>query len=397
LPVEKGTFYPRCIDALHLAPPENSRGQIIFGEINLHYEDSKNLVKEINDNIKIWFDDSDDEIDYWYDTLKVAKQYHALKPWNVMYDDHIFGVYDPVSSQYLFCSVIGNMGEIHGLAVYVGMDGFFALIDTLTSGRDEFDILQRQHGLLISFEDRLDLTKEEYKLIKSYDISFRGKKAWPSFVSYKPGYYPWQMNNEEARLMILALEEAMNVCEEMKTGLQLPDILKDEQLLIRANNHPNAQSENTSFIIDLEDIFANDTRLELTISELEIKRISKIKKILPVTIEFSLNYVNMPIEVTQGERPIFPLAVIVADYDESIIIHHQLYEEQINCHIAQREFVNILHNFNGIPNTILTDDRTYYYIVPLLEELNITVEIAERLPTTEELLQGLQSAIQLRK
>lgn len=393
---ERNTMYPKCTKAENFSPAEKSRDELMTSDLSNN--DDVQLIKEINNKLKSNIHGTKSEpnnctVDYWPATLQQAKEYHMIKPWNLMSDEQIFAIFDPESENYLFCSVIGRAGDMFGLTVYFGMEGLFSLIDILTNARTEFDILQRQHSLLVSFENRNDIDAEEYNLIKKYDTTFRGEKAWPSFISFVPGYFPWTMNNEEARVMLLALKETIAIYKEIEKGLELPDLLEDEELIVRTAQQGN-EGQFQSIVTDLDDILATDKNIELTISELELKRVSKIKRPLPVTIEFMLTYVNIPIESEENKRPIFPLTVIVADHDEDIVLHHELYEQTLSPSIVQREFINLFHNLNGIPQMILTDERTYYYIGSLLDELNVNVEIVEELPVVDHLLEGLQGYLE---
>src|SRR5699024_7013430 len=125
--------------------------------------------------------------------------------------------------EWIYCSVLGGGGEVFGLAVYIGDEGYTALMGSLSDMPPNFDFIVSQRSLLLSFEDREDLEKDDYRLVKSYDIPFRGRKSWPSFTSYKPGFYPWLMDDEEARLMLLGIERTMEVYQELTEGLEMPD------------------------------------------------------------------------------------------------------------------------------------------------------------------------------
>src|SRR5690625_4424406 len=129
---DEDALYPRCVDAKNLAPDEDSRGEVIIGEVDLEYEDTDELIEAINDDIG--FEISGEQIEnYWPQTLEKAKEFQQLKPWEVMNDEQIFAVEDPDTGEYLFCCVLGQAEELHGLAVYVGADGFFSLIDILNN------------------------------------------------------------------------------------------------------------------------------------------------------------------------------------------------------------------------------------------------------------------------
>src|SRR5690625_4556711 len=113
---EKDIIYPRCIDAKNLTPPEDSRGEVIMGEIDLEYNNSKALIAEINAELQLI--ESADVNDAknvvknpWPDTLAKTKEFLQLKPWEIMTDEHIFAVEDPQTGEYLFCSILGQAGE----------------------------------------------------------------------------------------------------------------------------------------------------------------------------------------------------------------------------------------------------------------------------------------------
>lgn len=389
-------MYPRCLAAEGIAPPEDSRMDVMAGILNLKETDNGELLQDIEQNLSTvqYAGGGTPKVDYWPETLATAKQFCKMKPWNVMEDDDIFAIEDPVTGELLFCSVMGHGGQLRGLAVYIGESGFRSLLDMYMESKDEFDILQHQHSLLVTFEDRNDIDPAEYKLIKQYDVPFRGKKSWPSFVSFIPSYFPWLMDNKEARVMLLALEQTLIVCQQVEQGLPLPNLLTEGKVLVKSAKEGSHFQDD---VMDMETILDRNNDTRLTISEFELKRVSKIKKRLPITIEFTMTYVNMPIVENENERPIFPLTVIVADQDEDIVLHHELYEQQLDTTIAQREFINMLHNLDGIPLSILTDEKTYYYIEPLVMALALHVEVVEHLPVVDSLLEGLEEYLATQK
>ncbi len=48
-------------------------------------------------------------------------------------------------------------------------------------------------------------------IIKKLGLKFRGRDAWPVFRSHVPGYYPWHLNQDEARFLRIALERGRRV------------------------------------------------------------------------------------------------------------------------------------------------------------------------------------------
>jgi hypothetical protein len=65
--------------------------------------------------------------------------------------------------------------------------------------------------LQASFHDRKMLTQQDRDLIKELGLKFRGRKAWPMFRSYRPGYFPWYLEAPEVRFLTHALEQTLKV------------------------------------------------------------------------------------------------------------------------------------------------------------------------------------------
>ena len=387
-------IYPLCTGAKNLTPEEDSRFAVITGEVDLEFEDSTELVKEINEEFQFLESDpieNEQKLDFWPDTLELAKEFLQTKPWEFMGDEQIFAIHEPVSGKILYCSILGNANELFGLAVYIDYDGLFTLFNILTGEESsDFDILQTQRSLLLSFEDRNDLEKEEYNLIKTYDIPFRGRKSWPSFRSFKPGYYPWFMDNEEAYLLLVALEETLNIVEEVKEGLQLPHLILDKKLLIRVPKVEKDYYFYESTYIELDQLMNIGPNVELELSELDVKRVSKIKKIIPIEMEYAITYVDMPIAADENERPFFPMITIAADHESGKIVHHDMKQKMSNVYEVQSEFIELIQQLGGLPSTILTNYRTVMQIGPVIDALGINVEVLPELPVVNEIMEGLK-------
>ncbi|WP_188454193.1 plasmid pRiA4b ORF-3 family protein [Virgibacillus oceani] len=397
---EKGVEYPRCVGARNIAPEEDSRGEVIMGTVDLTHANSKQLVKEVNVDLqalagmqtKAIGETIDHEVDYWGDVLQKAKEFQKLKPWEYMDDSSIFAVIDPMTEQRLFCSILGGAGENYGMAVYIVKEGYATLKDII-SGKipDNFEILLKQRSLLVSFEDREDLEKDDYELIKSYSIPFRGRKAWPEFRSFMPGFLPWFVENpDEVRLLKIALEQAMDVCNEIANGLRIPDMYEGYEIYAKVpyKVHDEILFENE--VLSLEDYGVEQMQVPLSLSEFDLKRIGRIKDVIPSTVEFSLQYVEMPVQNNPNDRPAFPLLSVGADHNQGIIFYQNMLTGESEPGAKQTELLNLLTAIEGIPELILMDGKTAATVRPLIDYLDLNVEVKEHLPVVIEMLAGLR-------
>ncbi|MCJ0932905.1 plasmid pRiA4b ORF-3 family protein [Virgibacillus halodenitrificans] len=391
---KEGDSYPRCINAKNIAPPEDSRGELLAGDINLEFADSKKLVEKVNNDLEVVFADEAIYPEIWEEVLKTAKEFHRQKPWKNFRDDEVFTIVDPVTKENLFCSVLGAGEETFGLAVYIGQAGLQSLIETATGGRDSFSIMLKQRSLLLSFEDREDLARNEYKFIKSFNTNFRGKKAWPLFISYVPGYNPWEIDAEEARLLIVAMSQTLEVLKEIKSGLELSGFFEGSSIV----KVPCEQAGNIIFqneIWDIERLIheQTDSQVELEISELSIKRLKKNTERIKAEIEFNLQYVDLPVQEDPNERPRFPVLSIAADHTQGMVIYQDLLDTTIENKTAQQQLVNLFQTIEGIPDLLYMNEQTFHQIEPLVDELNLSVEITQELTIINELVNGLHNSI----
>jgi hypothetical protein len=140
-----------------------------------------------------------------------------------MDDTHILGINNDHGVRLV--TVLGNMGEIFGLASYRGSVGADFL---LRLRRGEFDPENRDTGyaqdaLLVDFVPRKDLRKEERAILQQLDFKppVRKPQRFPQFQSHRPGYVPWFIDEAEARLLLDDLRKAILFAELLRTNLTL--------------------------------------------------------------------------------------------------------------------------------------------------------------------------------
>ena len=177
----------------------------------------------------------------WSALFDAAIAFKELRCWEWMYESDLFGVQDPNTGEVGYCCVLGNLGEVLALNVYFGAEGlesYWSPHEVDEAERDDplraYAVLNSQKCLMASFEDRSTLHKTDLRLIRELGLQFRGKKAWPMFRNYLPGYYPWFLvSPEEIRFLTLTLQQAKEVALKMTEN---PDFLipptEDEDLYL---------------------------------------------------------------------------------------------------------------------------------------------------------------------
>ena len=101
-------------------------------------------------------DETEPTPEEWRRLYRAAAEFCRCGPWVWMADDELFGVCDPESGEVGYCSVMGQLGEVFALGVFLGAEGYSGyrrLAEGQVAPTDfEGHVIQRY--LVASFKDR---------------------------------------------------------------------------------------------------------------------------------------------------------------------------------------------------------------------------------------------------
>jgi len=149
----------------------------------------------------------------WKTLYDAADAFRDIACWEWMSDSDLFGVKNPESGEIGYCCVLGELGEVYGLVVYLGGAGL-EQHRKIQSGKLHAaspDVAYSQSCLTAWFGGRRDLDSTDLKVVRELRLKFRGSDAWPQFRSLIPGYLPWYLTENEAKFLTLCLEQARHV------------------------------------------------------------------------------------------------------------------------------------------------------------------------------------------
>lgn len=130
-------------------------------------------------------------------------------------------------------------------------------------------------------------------------------------------------------------------------------------------------------IADIEGMLASRTHeAKLEVSEIDLKRVKNLP-VVPRTIEFALQYVELPIQNEPDERPFFPLMVIAVEHESGYIIHQDLFSGVLNANVFQMELLNLFQTLGGVPQQLLMKREIAAHIKPLTDSLNLHVKTVD--------------------
>lgn len=322
----------------------------------------------------------------------LAQQIGALAPWEWMEETDVFGVQHPVTGEIGFVSVLGALGEYRAIAVYQGIEGlhgwldFNSALDLGPQNSDAARLLLETPHLHVSYSDSVLFEKRDRDLLKGVGLKFTGHR--PLFRSSRPGYLPWFVTREEARLLIHTLSQTIIIAERLA---------EDQDILVFAED-----GENATFLVRV----SREQGSEL-VWEDRVQKISLLgPQVVPLAIEPAvLNKLNLiaqsPLEIEadlfigpgavgkRGDRPAALYMLMLADHDSGFIfgVEAMVAEQGLTSMYAEvpNRFANLLLKTQVVPTRLMIrSDRLFELLKPLTQKLNVKLFYADELPAIEE-------------
>lgn len=331
-------------------------------------------------------------LEEWRKLYEAANKYKEVACWEWMYDTNIFGVQNNVNKQIGYCCIMGNRGEVFGLNVYLGDKGLKSYMDTLYQTIPYEDIAFIQNCLTLNFEDREMLDKNDLKIIKSLGLKFRGKKQWPQFRNYKPGFYPWYLERDEVKFLTIVLEQAIDVTLRCKEDKSLVEPEDEDKILVRVPCKHKGKVCWEDEYIDME--FEEEEELkDEEVDELALKRIKDSRHRIVGTWE--VDFFHAPAMVQDEGRPYYPLVFIVADSETGIMLD-MVMTSDFKGHVKEfREvFMKLVAKNKEIPESIIVQRRNAYYTLePIVRRLGARIELVDELAVVQDFRRSLENLL----
>ncbi|MCA9937915.1 MAG: hypothetical protein KC418_04695 [Anaerolineales bacterium] len=322
--------------------------------------------------------------DQWWQLLELARQLKALSPWQWMYEDQIFGVEDPETGEINYASIMGMLGEHCAIGFYLGEEALSRYVfmqENQEQVTPEFLLNTRQ--LQLSFEDRNMLRPDDYRVIKESGLKFRGRGAWPLFRSFMAGYAPWRLTADEARFMIHALPQVIDVTERVRAN---PDWLgRFDEAAARLIRVPEATGDGWLWRDDWQQmaVFAPPARY----AYLDEALLAHCKN-LPVRrkkVEIDFFWLPMGLQDNEDERPCYPYMLLCVDAGSGIILGNSMMTIKTTWPDLLADIPNqLMHMFgrlNELPREIrLASPLIHEYLVLLQEYLPLRLKVVPSLP-----------------
>ena len=336
-------------------------------------------------------------IEEWRKLYELASQVKALAPWDWMFEDEVFGVQDPETGSTGFVSVMGTAGEHLAVALYQDAGALYDFLELHDQAEDEDggDLLSAMRVIEIpqvqaSFEDNGDLEKEDKAIIKQLGLKFRGAQNWPKFRSYAPGLFPWFITNTEARRLITALEQLLDVAPRCRENEDL--LAPDEDGTVFLVRVPRVENGVTLWEDKIQKIEEPDPEpIMVPIDEESLAQAKQLQRArADLEIEFSM--MPMPTSEKKNERPFFPYMLMVADSASGALLGAEMFQPlptvlDMYGRLPQT-LTDLFLRLEAVPESLqLRNELAAELLEPLAEELQFELELTEELPAIDQAME----------
>ncbi len=327
-------------------------------------------------------DDPAPSLEQWKALYEAAAEFKKIKAWEWMYDSDIFGVQDPDTGETGYCSVMGALGELYALAVYLGAEGLNGYLKVQAGKSAPDDMIYTQKCLMASFESRKVLQSRDMKVIRELGLRFRGRSAWPEFRSYLPGYHPWYLTAPEAVFLTHALRQTREVALLVKAGKDL--IYRPRKKGLYLVRVPRKDGKGLSWENEQQapaplPAKSDDDPSAGAIDEI---RLQKIKKKNPARGEpVEIDFFYSPTPVQEGrERPVYPYVTLFVSHRSGLVLGTTISTGANYRSELRREFVELMERVGALPEEILVSKEEVRDVLkPFTDALKIKVVPVEKL------------------
>ncbi len=331
----------------------------------------------------------------WRGLYEVMGKIKELAPWEWMNEHDIFGVQNPETKELGFVSVMGALGEHYAVSVYRGAEGLFGFLSLLDipPGEPELfsEFLLEIPQLQASFEDRNMLTAKDLKIIKSLGLKYRGKKSWPLFRSFKPGFFPWYLEPGEVRFLQYALEQTLDVATRFRDNPMVLEPQSKEAVMVRV-----AKKKGNRLVWEDTEMTVTPPEPEQISIIVDGEAMDAVRKMSPTEDEFEVDVFMypMPVQEKKSERPFYPYAFMIVDGGGGQVLSVELLNPGTSLGNMWSEvpnkLVENLEKLKVLPKRVLvSSDLLYELFFPISEILGFELEAWEELPNLDDAKYGL--------
>jgi hypothetical protein len=144
---------------------------------------------------------------------QLAMKLSEVQPWEMLDDQEFILMQEPQSKEICYCSVLGGLGMVFAVHVYVGAESYLFMRRLLSrNSTAPADFYGTLRGVMVEYVQARDQTPPDRELLAAYGRPTRRGGRAPIFRAFRPGYNPWYITEGEGRLLAFCLSGVLALC-----------------------------------------------------------------------------------------------------------------------------------------------------------------------------------------
>ena len=315
----------------------------------------------------------------WRQLYEAAQAIYKLEPWKHVDETMHFTLLLPGRNEPVYIVVMGSGGVTCGIGIYPGFESLRRLLNVGDIDEEDMTAVLEQYCINLYFSDDDDLAEHDQKVMKKIGFSYDGENEIPYFRSMKPGFLPWFINRDEAKLTLEALQN-FTMAFLAYSNEDVDVDFDNGQTLLRFYDSDSDMWYNAGVkmppvpFVEPKMLIPDDLA-----SRLKKKKKNKAK------LGFIMTYIPVPYQKSAKHRPKMPLVAFLADMTTGTLVDHSvgLGDETGNLLDEREHYLGFLIGYvmdNGRPASIaVANEDTYNFLQDFALKLGIKLVEDNRL------------------
>ncbi|MDO4265504.1 MAG: hypothetical protein Q4C63_03450 [Eubacteriales bacterium] len=326
-------------------------------------------------------------LEEWAKLYETASRIRELEPWKLFWDLDIIGIRTgDVPEETAFCSILGRGGGCYGIVVYEGYEAFNGFMMMTMQDRLNLSleyVMANQRNLTCYWGNRAELSEKQRKTIKELGYQYQGRNSWLYFMSYEPGYSPYNMDQDEVlrmtehlehleKAVVYYKESAMQIDFEHGAMLSAVYSAEEETWSYREEPLPFASFHLGNLMI------TDDELLD------DLKKVPRTQMILEADVRIT----GVEIRDKSYDKPGRPSASILVESVSGMAIACELNSPETDANVCLAEAVIGVIFRMGAPKEIRVSNIIIESVLEqICEVCNIKLKRVKRLSAIDEFLE----------
>lgn len=327
----------------------------------------------------------------WLHLYEVAYAIGHFQPWDDFSESDRFIYVWKNKSKTLLFSFISESAQKCGIACYIGEENYMRARVRLTAKDTKQEpAFILQNALICLWDDRENLSKQDYALIKELGLKPRGKGAWLHFDRYEIGYVPTPLNEKEVELLSTAFENLHMMLRAIHEQNLNPEFDKGKSL-VRWYEPKTKLYYTHPMEIDIPiDIIPRPT---VTVQEndwmLEVRSMPKAD----YSIELDWSYVDVIYDDEDGRETIPRLLLAVDPENGYVWVNQMLSPTQNQPSMIFNMLDQFVEQFGKPSEIIICDEDLEAILTDVCKKVCIKLTVKKRLTTLNKARKSLLAQI----